>query len=414
MTEDRQPFIEFDVSDLPVIRGAAPTRDIAPPAGVDVARLFGLVGDIYGTIAAPEAWRGVLDGVCGIVGAQHGMSGVFDVNRPEVHRHDASSGLSNSELLTILNTATTERFERFVELYSLPPRTLMHFPDPAKGPDQKIDGFVTMLRDRYGVRRMISANANPHHSWFDYVTLFFGEGPGEDPGRDARISFLLPHFAKANEARRPLELLRQKYRAVFSVLDRLDFGVILVDDSRAIIAANEAAEEILSAGDGLRRTADGRLAAAVAEEEAGLAARIAAAADNAHGEAAHVTRHFTAARRSGRRPYVLEANPFVERAAGELNMPLEGAMIFCFDPEGGAGLDVEGMRLAFSLTPAETEIGGLLLSGFTNDQIAERREVSLATVKTQAKALFAKTRTRNRADFIRLAASVSPPLKPAP
>ena len=410
MSEEEDAFLRFDTSNLdPTFRRLA-VEDDTPPSGVDMGELFHLIGALYGTIAAPEGWATAIDRICALAGASHAMSGVFDVHRPEVHRHSASSSLTNSELLNILNLATKERFERFEELYRLPPRTLMHFPEPGGAQSGREDGFIRVLREKFGVRRLISANANPHHSWFDYITLFFPVEARNAAG-EAAIRFILPHMAQANAARRPLEVLKQRYNAVFAALDRLAFGVILVNGDRDIIAANQEANAMMEAADGLRRTADGRLSATTPQAEAELAAHIDSASKTATSRGATLDRHFTVSRRSGGADYILETTPFVDGPAGELNVRLEGAIIFCIDPENGSAIDPSGISRAFRFTPTETAISGHLLNGLSNDGIAEAQNVSVATVKTHAKALFSKTRTRNRADFIRLAASVTPPLR---
>ncbi|WP_298464237.1 LuxR C-terminal-related transcriptional regulator [uncultured Erythrobacter sp.] len=58
---------------------------------------------------------------------------------------------------------------------------------------------------------------------------------------------------------------------------------------------------------------------------------------------------------------------------------------------------------AFGLTPAETVVLKLLAEGQTVKSIAEIRGATDATVRTQVRAIYAKTSTRNQSEFLRMA-----------
>jgi len=62
----------------------------------------------------------------------------------------------------------------------------------------------------------------------------------------------------------------------------------------------------------------------------------------------------------------------------------------------------EALRIAYSLTPAESELLGLLASGHCLSDAAKARGVSLNTVRSQLKQVFAKTDTSRQAALIRL------------
>jgi pimeloyl-ACP methyl ester carboxylesterase len=101
----------------------------------------------------------------------------------------------------------------------------------------------------------------------------------------------------------------------------------------------------------------------------------------------------------GRTHYLL-ARPITDREGQPLVLvePLQGE----WTPEMGALL-----TKAFELTDAETEVAANLAEGFTPKEIAERRGVSVLTVRTQIKALLAKTGAAGQTDLVRLLASVS-------
>jgi DNA-binding CsgD family transcriptional regulator len=70
-------------------------------------------------------------------------------------------------------------------------------------------------------------------------------------------------------------------------------------------------------------------------------------------------------------------------------------------------LDVEGplsgtlLHDLYGLTPAETRLSIMLLQGATLSEIAEWASVSLNTVRTQLKSIFAKTGIKRQTDLVR-------------
>lgn len=113
------------------------------------------------------------------------------------------------------------------------------------------------------------------------------------------------------------------------------------------------------------------------------AARLAARADALEGE----TRELRGEAEQLRTKLV-ETWAAAERWRGEARQLLEGL---------GSAIDRQFERWA--LSPAEREIGLLLLKGLTHQQIAELRGVSEATVRQQARSLYRKAGLEGRADL---------------
>lgn len=61
----------------------------------------------------------------------------------------------------------------------------------------------------------------------------------------------------------------------------------------------------------------------------------------------------------------------------------------------------------FGLTPAEARLTLLLVDGKTLDEIAHLRHLSVATVRTQLKAVFEKTHTHRQAELVVLVSRVA-------
>jgi DNA-binding CsgD family transcriptional regulator len=65
----------------------------------------------------------------------------------------------------------------------------------------------------------------------------------------------------------------------------------------------------------------------------------------------------------------------------------------------GLGDAIEGQFERWQLTPAEREVGLLLLKGLSHREAAEVRHTTEATVRQQALALYRKSGLRNRSDL---------------
>lgn len=63
----------------------------------------------------------------------------------------------------------------------------------------------------------------------------------------------------------------------------------------------------------------------------------------------------------------------------------------------------DAVRRLYGLTQAEADVLTRIAAGDTPREIADRQRVSISTVRTHLKSLFAKTDTRRQADLVRLA-----------
>jgi DNA-binding CsgD family transcriptional regulator len=74
--------------------------------------------------------------------------------------------------------------------------------------------------------------------------------------------------------------------------------------------------------------------------------------------------------------------------------------------EASAALPREILSVLFGFTSSEVEVANGLLAGLSLEQIAESREVSQGTTRTQLKSLLHKTGTRRQGELIRLLLSL--------
>lgn len=67
----------------------------------------------------------------------------------------------------------------------------------------------------------------------------------------------------------------------------------------------------------------------------------------------------------------------------------------------GGGDRLRALAAKAQLTPAETDIVGMLVEGLSADEIAERRQAARETVRTQLKSIYVKTGSASRAHLLR-------------
>ena len=78
--------------------------------------------------------------------------------------------------------------------------------------------------------------------------------------------------------------------------------------------------------------------------------------------------------------------------------------IFVHRPGDTRVPDTSALRELFNLTVAEAVIAGFIYSGLTPAQIAQKKQVTVSTVRTQLHRIFEKTGTRNQAQLVRVMA----------
>ena len=81
-------------------------------------------------------------------------------------------------------------------------------------------------------------------------------------------------------------------------------------------------------------------------------------------------------------------------------------MVQIVDPQASIDAQAERLRLLVGLTAAETRVAALLGSGLGLAETSSALGVSLNTVKTHARQVFAKAGVRSSAALTRLVASI--------
>jgi DNA-binding CsgD family transcriptional regulator len=283
-------------------------------------------------------------------------------------------------------------------------------------------GDITLLQDRpdykwlrneIGACRKSGVRLSRNNGSLDLLALQFARPWAEAPeGLQERLELLLPHVAKVVEISRKFTLLRQRYQAALAALDQVRIGTCVVARTGEVILASAEAQRIFALDDGIGASKAGFLTCSGQAATALLTAKIRSIAATARGDNSEHEFLTFAERRSGGRPFLIEVAPLRD-SVGELEEGLEGAIVFIIDPHNQQVISTRRLSALFALTDAEADICRHMVGGLSAAEIAEVRGVSEETVKSQFKTVYAKTGVRRRADLVRLALAVDPPIGPA-
>ncbi|MDB5949686.1 MAG: Transcriptional regulator, LuxR family protein [Massilia sp.] len=215
-------------------------------------------------------------------------------------------------------------------------------------------------------------------------------GAGAYGQADCRqLNALYPHVRRALGLRGRLQAGALARGAALAALACLETAVLVVDASRTVLYANDAAERLVAAGVVCIRAR--RLCVGDQGLNDRLACLVREAACTAAGEV-HLPGAAMALPRAGRLPVTLLVSPWHATWAPAA-IAQAAAMVFLRDPEASNPAGSATLRELFGLTPAEAAVAVAVGEGKSLEQIASMLSVGLGTVRTHVKKALAKTGT---------------------
>jgi DNA-binding CsgD family transcriptional regulator len=232
------------------------------------------------------------------------------------------------------------------------------------------------------------------------VALYRRVGGRRFSNDDLRLGDLLvPHLARAFRLYRRFGGAQHERLAMAEVMNRLAVGVMLVDRERRPILRNRTADRLLALNDGLS-ISDYGLRAATPSDDAVLQ-RLIADAIAEWRQSGRRERAMVISRPSGKRAFPVLVAPLLKSEPGDAAEDAVASILFG-NPDHRQTINPEVIRTFYDLTPAEAELVALLVDGASLEEAARRRGVSINTVRSQLKAVFAKTDTSRQGELIRL------------
>lgn len=209
-----------------------------------------------------------------------------------------------------------------------------------------------------------------------------------------KAALLVPHIQRAFQISRRLTGVSLAHDAAFDALDRINTGVILLDQSRRIIYANGLAEIFLRDIPEIG-VSDGRLTVRDPAMDRQLTYLVCGALETADGQH-KPSPTALAIPRDKDPPLTLALAPFRPRWS-RLNGQRALALVFIRDPSR-VYMDPGQLRDLFDLTRTEAAIANDLVRGLSLAQIVTARGVGAETVRSHIKKILAKTCTQRQAE----------------
>lgn len=182
---------------------------------------------------------------------------------------------------------------------------------------------------------------------------------------------------------------------LLQVLDRLGCGGIILSTSGHVLAVNAGAQRILQETFGL---ADPEVEPLDGEGRAFVKRLLRRGRTRIHTD----DESWILVEREGRRPLILNAAP-----VPVLSEDGPHTVLMLLDLDAAPQTNRAALERIFRLTPTEARLATMLANGATLAEAAGAQGVSVATVRTQLKAIFAKTHTHRQAELVMLISRLS-------
>jgi DNA-binding CsgD family transcriptional regulator len=227
---------------------------------------------------------------------------------------------------------------------------------------------------------------------------------------DALAQRLAHHLSLAVKLYRTNSMLANQASNSLALLGKIEAPLLLIDEQRRIHFANPAARSILDAAEALVERGN-ELYCRRAQDDTDLllALRRLRLSNNAYlGElVAPEEKAFMRCALPGSSHYL---GVYLHAIRPEMSLGVFGrtplAMMLLHDPRRRLQLDPFMVAAAFDLTPAESQLAVSLAKGMSVNEVAIARGVSIETVRSQVKSIFAKTGTSQQSDLVSLLATL--------
>jgi DNA-binding CsgD family transcriptional regulator len=205
------------------------------------------------------------------------------------------------------------------------------------------------------------------------------------------LSDLAPHFRRACNLAQQLGDIADR-AALAEDWFAARTASLTLDGSGNVVRINAKAETLLALADGLR-VVQRRLVAATAADQARLRQELGPALGLAPANGAQSTGSFVLlSRPSGLPPFALSAVPMTRPTGQERAIVTIAPTVPHIAPAA--------LSRAFGLTPSEASVAAALAEGKSPEQIARDRLVSLQTIRSQMKAIYARLEVGSQAELV--------------
>lgn len=356
--------------------------------------LLDLIGDIYEAAYQPGLWDDVLKKLCTLMDSRSGAIFFHDF---EDNTRDmlGSFGLPTATLLAyrlglskydytfqMQATAPSGRAQQLVDSEDFKKSHPFYYRFLLKPNDIGFLGAINIYNDEewhIGIGLHRSFTNQP----FSQEEL-------------AKLELLLPHFQRALRIQKEFVHLRREKQTLETALNRFMLGVIILNSDNSLYYTNPVAENFLTKHPALRINSEQRLQAHSAQENITLYNSL------------FKLRQTDKKQRASNQVALSVHHPDKEHGLHILAVRLDEneanplLALYIADPELSFNLPPEALQNLYGMTPAEANVAIALANGASAQQISERHQVSIETVRSQLKSIYSKMNVNRQQDVVRL------------
>jgi DNA-binding CsgD family transcriptional regulator len=360
-------------------------------------RLDSIIRKIYDAALDPAEWEALLAEIVSAIGAVAGFYAGLDI------RHGRGAFWY-----------TTGHDERVAMLYNehylaIDP-TLAHIiKTPGKAfacseylSDAEVAAsrFHTEFMIPNGIRYVLSGVVSMQGS----MVSFFGfqRHISQPPFSQIEADFLqrlIPHFAKADQVAAKVSTVSDAKRLAMAVLDRMDYGIVIVNLAGHVRMTNQRAEQWLQSGEVIQ-SLFGRIQLTNTKDNDALCGLIRTAASGDNGDMQAKTIE-TLATHSNTRVRIAVL-PISNDEKKQLEDDEARVVLVLSDNNQQRAMASRVLQDSYGLTVAETKVATGLAGGQTQDELSETLFVSLSTIKTHTQHIYQKIGVSRQVDLVRL------------
>lgn len=222
-----------------------------------------------------------------------------------------------------------------------------------------------------------------------------------------KLKLLMPHLSRALGVMFKLRDAEFKVANSMHALNCLSRGVLLFNALGQVCHANDSALAILNLKDGLQIKsvkAKGcwQLKTTIAQVQPFLDTAISDAVSLNVLSTNHFSQALNISRPSGQADYILSFSALGEQHEFNNSHYQASAIAFIYDASKPIYINSSLLKNTYNLSKVELKVADLLVNGFTLEQVANRLEVTINTIKTHLKQIHTKTNTHSRAKLVKL------------
>ena len=222
------------------------------------------------------------------------------------------------------------------------------------------------------------------------------------------MKLLVAHVSRGLGLMQRLDTARLQITSLLASFDRLNFGVVLLNDSMQVLHLNQAGQAVMSRRDGIFINANRQLESNVATKQSrSLSHWLTTIRDTPAVEQEHFLEGCRIVRIEGKRHYSIQCAAVPSASLWTAQNEEVRYVVFVIDPSVLQLPSAARLVNVFGLTQAQAKVAREFAGGGSYKEVARRLRVSVETVRSHIKDIYPKTRVKRQADLVRLVLSLA-------